>query len=129
MATATRESFLNLSGPKVHKVEGVPEDFGDVYVRGWTVSERDAFEEEFKAVKDAGLPWKLRPRLITRTVCDENGNLIFQPGDEVKVDAMPNQVMQPIWNLALSVAGMSDRDVEDLEKNSSETANGDSSSA
>lgn len=96
------------------KTVAVPEWGGDLCVRGLTARERDHFEASIGA--SANLD-NLRARLVVLTICDEAGDRVFKDSDAIELGKKNAQVVNRLFDIARSMSGMSDADVEELEKN------------
>ena len=110
-----------------------------VRVRGLTTAERDDIETQIalrrqqrqRAKKNGKrVPPELpfRPALVIRTAINEAGDLLFKPADINRVAQMPAQLVSPLADAAIRLSGMRAEDVEELEGNSDETDEDDSSS-
>lgn len=105
-------------GVKVHSVEVGEDTF---FVREMTVPQRTKFDLSLDKKKDKQALERLREKLIVATVCDEAGNLLFAPGDEPDLRDVLCSGFELIFSKAADVNGISQRDIEDVKKNS-ETA-------
>ena len=91
---------------------------GDVYVRGMTGAERDAFlasviDGQGKVVLD-----NLTAKLITATLVDEAGSRLFTEGEVSLLAGKSAAALQRVFGVASRLSGISREDVEGLEKNS-----------
>lgn len=124
----TREAILGRP-PQLQKVRvEVPELGGVVFVRALTGRERDDWEvgifqrvDREKARVEAGgkpdpyyLSRDLRARLAVRTVCDEQGQLLFRPEDEEAVAAYPAAALDRIYAVARRLSLIEEQDVQEL---------------
>ncbi len=102
-----RDEIFSASDLRIEKVY-VPEWSGDVYVRGMTGAERDQYE---------ALIWiggrfsnkDMHAKLLTFTVCDEAGNLVFHPGDEEEVKKLTSKSaasLHRLYIIAQRLSGM-----------------------
>ena len=97
---------------------------GSVYVRGMTARERSRFETQFQLSSGKSSKKRMqeiRERLVVACVCDANGELLLTEADIEAVGKQPAPVIERIVEAAQAVCGMSNRDVEDIAKNSEET--------
>ena len=85
-----------------------------VWIRTMEGDERDAFEANH--VKDPSKSF--RARLAVATVCDEKGNALFTQKDVSAVGRKSAAALDRILDVASRLNGMSQKDVEELEKNS-----------
>lgn len=116
METLSRDILLKPALP----VRPVPirELNGQVYVRTLTAAERDAFEaDQFGRRENGGSHLiNFRARWAALVVCDEQGNRMFS---DVDADSLGNQsaaVLDRIFDVSRKLNGMTDEDVEELEK-------------
>jgi hypothetical protein len=109
----TKEQFLGARKLAIEPLD-VPELGGQVFVREMTAAERDRFEAaHIKA------PFvNLRARLAAATLCDDQGALLFGPGDVEALGLIPARILDRVFPVASRLSGLSRSDVEDLEKNS-----------
>lgn len=92
----------------------VPEWGGDVFIRVMTSAERDAFEASLTADRTTNI----RARLAIKTLCDEQGNLLFTEGDEAALGAKSGSAIDRIWAESVMFNAISKKDISDLEKKS-----------
>lgn len=120
----TREQILSISDLKTQKVF-VPEWNDFVYVRGLSGQERDQFEEG-NLVRDRDKKGAIsydvrlenaRARLVVLTACDENGHRIFHDSDIEALGKKSASAITLLYNVAASLSGMTNEDLEDLLKN------------
>jgi len=100
---------------------------GSCYVRAMSAGERDEFEVAHTKSRNRDF----RARLVAATVCDEDGELVFQPADILALSALPAATLQPLVVAATEVNKLAESDIADLEaaaKNSPSGHNGNSSS-
>ena len=119
-----REQLLVKRKPKVVRLD-LSEGF--VYIREMYADEREQFENSVMKDKTSvhgPLPAferdysMFRAKLAVRTVCKEDGELIFTPEDiELLTKNMKAADLDAIVELAQRLSGISDQDREDLEKN------------
>lgn len=96
----------------------VPEWGVTVYVKQFTVGERDAYETEaYKSSKAGGLMDNPRSRFLVRILCDENGEPIVKPEDFAELARLNSKPMQRLFEIAQKHNRLSDEDVEELGKN------------
>jgi len=122
----TRISFL-APQPLERRPVTVP-GLGSCFVRAMSAGERD----EFEVAHAKGKSRDFRARLVACTVCDEDGELVFQPADIPALSALPAATLQQLVVAATEVNRLTEGDVKDLEdaaKNSPCDRNGNSSSA
>lgn len=131
MALLTKEQILRVKDIETRKVN-VPEWGGDVMVRGMTGIERDQFEA--KILDQSGKKTKVnlqnaRARLVSITVVDDDGNRLFSENEIVLLGTKSATALSRVYDVAASLSGISDEDIEELLGNSEATTSGDSLSA
>lgn len=125
----SRKDILNVVDLKTEEVN-VPEWGGSVLVRGLTGIERDAFEAsilDFKASKDGNPVMTLdnfRAKLVVVSVVDENGEMLFQPGDVTALGQKSASALQRVFDVAQRLSGLTKEDVAQLTKNSDSAPSG-----
>ncbi len=123
--TLTRDLILEANDLKREQVE-IPEWGGTVYVRGLTGAERDAFEASINADGGQGKIQNVRARLVAFTVVDENGNRIFSDADAGILGRKSANALNRVFEVALRLNGIGNKEVEALAKNSNPEPSGDS---
>ena len=103
MKQLTRSDILRASLRR--KRVDVPEWGGYVYVRELTVAEVDSLGRELQR---GDLPPDLRARLIRMATVDEQGNPIFQRGDEERIAQGGAAPLLRLSNEILAVSGLID---------------------
>lgn len=131
MALLTKEQILRVKDIVSREVE-VPEWGGSVMVRGMTGIERDAFEA--KILDQSGKKAKVnlqnaRARLVSITVVDADGDRLFSENEVVLLGTKSATALSRVYDVAASLSGISDEDIEELLGNSEATISGDSVSA
>ena len=126
-----RETLLKRDELKTEKVEFENGDF--VYVRQMTGRERDNFEQSLvKESQDAkgNITYErslsdFRAKLAVCTVCKENGDPIFLPGDYGALSKNISAAkLEKIVNVAQRLNRITDEDKEALVKNSDAVQDG-----
>ena len=111
----TKEQILAADDMGLLEVQ-VPEWGGSVFVRVMTVGERDSYENDWMVNKSNGVD-NFRTKFLQRVLCDDKGELLFQP-DEIQTLAKKSaRVMVRVWEAAMQHNALSDGDVEELAKN------------
>jgi hypothetical protein len=101
-----------------------PEWGGTAYVRTIDADARDRFEALFEAKKVTG---GVRASLVSESICDKEGTFLRPSAIEVvALGKKASGPMDRLFSAALRINRMSNRDIEELEKNSDATG-GDSS--
>ena len=136
MKSLNRDSVL-----QKEKLQIVQVDLGNeecVYVRQMTGRDRDTFEQSvIKAKRNAKgeietyetVMDNFRSKLIVMTLCDESGELILQPGDVGTLNQNMSALrIDKIVAASQKLNAISEKDKEDLVKNSGAGLAGSSSS-
>ena len=133
-----RESLL-----KKEVLEVVEVDLGDgthVFVREMTGRERDTFEQSLYFIDESQLDKKGNPKMEKRlgdfraklavcTICDAEGELILKSGDFEQLSMnMSASKLERIVDVAQPLSKISEKDKEELVKNSDAGQAGNSSS-
>ena len=106
----TKDAILKATDLSKQIVE-VPEWGGSVYVRQMTAADRDAYEAECYPidVKTGTATIRrdnLRARLLSRTLCDESGSLLFSAADVESLGGKSSDVLEKLYHEARSINGM-----------------------
>lgn len=123
MSSLSRDAFLRPAAVEIVEVPA-PEMGGSVYVRGMTARDRSRFETQFQLSSGKSSKKRMqeiRERLVVACLCDADGELLLTEADIEAVGKQPAPVIERIVEAAQAVCGMSNRDVEDIAKNSEET--------
>jgi len=101
------------------EVVAVPEWGGEVVVVGCMAAERDRYEMMWAnwSQKDVAVS-DIRGWLVCRCLRDEDGKRMFSDKDTRALGAKSAKVVDRLWDVARRLSGLSDEDVEELEKNS-----------
>jgi len=119
MDIGTRDSILAAKDLNPVKVD-VPEWNCTLYLRMLTGTERDAFEALFVDIRTGrqrSVPDNVRSRLLVQVVSDAQGNRLFVDNEILALGAKSAAVLDRLFTIACAMNGLSERDVEDLEKN------------
>lgn len=127
----SREQILAAEDLPIESVM-VPEWGGEVLVRTLTARQRDEFESSL--VLGEGKKAKVdvinaRARLVVATAVDASGNLLFSPGDAESLGRKSGAAINRIYEVAARLAGITDKDVEELVGNSESAPSEPSSSS
>lgn len=118
MAKLTREQILN-SQDLITETVDVPEWGGEVVVKAMTGLERDAFEGSLIGTNGQTKIDNIRAKLVQKTVIDpETNKPLFTVADIEMLGGKSASALDRIFNVARKLSGLSDDDVEALEKNS-----------
>lgn len=91
------------------KVKAVETDDGTVHVRSLTVGEKDAFDDENMTVKDGKAVPNVRTysaRLAALTLCDRDGNRLFNDLDAAQLQHLDAPFLEPAVTAARRLNGM-----------------------
>jgi len=116
----TREAILGVSDLPTEDVP-VPEWGGVVRVRTLTGAERDAFEGSIVEKRGKKMVVKsdnMRARLVALAVVDEDGNRLFTDADVIALGKKSGAALARVFQVAQHLSGLTEDDVEELEKNS-----------
>ena len=109
-----RESILaadDLPREQVH----VPEWGGHVFVKTMRGFERDAWEVSLQDETGKPSNKNVRAKLAVATVVDEDGRLVFEPGDADELGNKSCAALDRIFTVSARLNGITDRDLEELE--------------
>jgi hypothetical protein len=119
----SRADILNAKDIRTERVP-CPEWGGDVIVRGLTAAERDKWEASLFTTKRHGNSFELisnrdniRAKFVVASAVDEKGKPLFTAGD---IDALTEKSAAPmdrLFAVAQRLSGMTNEDIEELEKN------------
>jgi hypothetical protein len=115
MDSLSRDQILKAMDLKVERVE-VPEWDGAIHLRVMSVGERDAYENEWVKSKLTGMA-NFRTRFLARTICDAQGNRLFEDKDVEILSKKSAAVMGRLWDESMSLNKLKNEDVEELAKN------------
>ena len=112
----TKDQILAVDDRRMTSMH-VEEWSGDVWFRVITSAERDAFEMQF-AQDDKRATENIRARLLVITLCNENGERIFDAENDIEaLGAKSGRVLDKLFDMAREVNGMTDDAVKDAEGN------------
>lgn len=89
----------------------------DAFIKEMSGKERDAFEA-FTYMNGKPNYDRFRARLLARTLCDSEGNLIFAENDVDALADLPSGELVRLFAIASKVNGLTKDDVDELAKNS-----------
>jgi hypothetical protein len=119
----TKEQILAANDAAPVPVE-VPEWGGTVYVRPMSAGERDRWEGELiertekRKESIVKATENMRAVFLAKCLCDESGALLFGPEDIEALAGRSYRAVDRAFEAAQSINGLSEADVEELEKNS-----------
>lgn len=108
----TRDQILQANDLPREEVQ-VPEWGGSIFVRSLTVGERLKLEE--KSQTESGGHSVVR--LITMAACDEHGVALFEDSDIELLRGKSARAFLRVKEAANRLNALTDRDLEDIEKN------------
>lgn len=126
----TREQILAVSDIQIETVT-VPEWGGDVCVRSITGTERDWLEMNIYSERTKGKEVNMknfRAKLLSLCLCDEKGDSLFTEKDVEALAKKSASALQRTFTVAQRLSGLSNDEADDILKNSSGEASGDSAS-
>lgn len=86
-------------------------------VRSWVEREHTAYEAKLRADKSAGMTPDFRRRILVISLCDDDGNRLFQDSEEELLGDLNAADAALLFDKAWSIAGFNAREVSELEKN------------
>lgn len=95
----------------------VPEWGGALIVRGLTGNERDDYEKTIMVMKKRDLQMNIkgaRARLVVMTVINEDGSLMFEPGDVSWLGEKSARALNRVTDVAMMLSGITEDDIEEL---------------
>ena len=124
------------SQDKEYQDVDVPEWGGTVRIATMSGEDRDRWELSMMQADDSSeRGFKLnfdaysRVRLVAMCLVDDNFNRIFVTKEQIeRLSQKSGKVMDMLYDVAQRVNGITDEDIDDLEKNSESAQNGDSGS-
>lgn len=136
MVLLTRDALLQKDDLKIEKVDL---SRGFVFVREMTGHEKDVWEQSMLKQKPSGDKRKpveyettledFRAKLAVVTVCDAEGNLLFKPEDVKTLSRMMSATnMEKIIDVAQRINAISQKDRDEILKNSEADLDGNSNS-
>lgn len=118
MASKLREQILASKGIKREPVE-VPEWGCTVYVKTMTGAEREAWAKSLLGADKKPDPQEFQAKLVVRTLVDEDGEPIFEPGDAATLHREHSAaVIGTLFKAADKLNALGLEAVEQAEKNS-----------
>jgi hypothetical protein len=114
--TLTREAILAVPDRTIEEVS-IPEWGGKVFVRNMSGAERDQFEAsliEIRGKRQIFDMVNVRAKLVSLSVCDEAGGLLFTEQDVRALGEKSASAIQRIFRVAQRLSGLSEEDVKEL---------------
>lgn len=116
----TKEEILAHNQPERRAVH-VPEWDGDVCIQEMTGTQRDAWEGAMQSKDTAARAVNFRARYLVRVLVDEAGKPMFTEAEAEALGKVGAKVLDRLFDIALEVNGVRQKDAEELEKNSATT--------
>lgn len=127
----TKEAILTANDLVTEDVE-VPEWGGTVRVRAISGAERDAFEQAIVTRKGKNVTTNLaniRAKMVALCVVDEHGQRLFGDKDVLLLGTKSAAALDRVFTVAQQLAGLTDKDVDELAENLEPGQSDDSTSA
>jgi hypothetical protein len=133
----SRDAILTVVDVQIEKVV-VPEWGGDVFLRGLTGEERDAWEASRRQIRGAGTKHmeivpvsdNARASLLVKCIIDEAGERVFTDRDAPALGTKNGKIIDRLYDVAAALSGIGGDDEEELAGNSeAPTASGASASS
>jgi hypothetical protein len=115
--TLTRESIRSSKDSVLEEV-AVPEWGGNLWVKSLNGAQRDAFEGSL--VKTSGKGKRsmtyadIRAKLVAKTACDKDGNLLFTDQDVSWLTLKSASALQRVFEVAQRLSGITEADVSEM---------------
>lgn len=119
---STKEAFKNLK-PPVKRVN-IPDTGASAYIRMFTVGQRQQVIDYCQQDETLGNLLAI----LTLSLCDEDGNLIFLPEEKEALETLSMQAATELVQEVLNFNRMTTDAQEDLVKNSEAASSGETSS-
>jgi hypothetical protein len=109
----TREQIESANDAKIIKVP-CPELGGEVCLRLMSVGDRDSYELKLLEGDGKAIP-DFRSELLSRTLCDEKGELLFPGKDGVEsLKKRSSGVMHRLWQESMKHNALSEEEIKRL---------------
>lgn len=117
----SREDILNVHDCPMERVE-VPEWGGYVFVMGLSANMLDEFQSSILVKSRNGMArdvntLNVRAKLLVRCLCTENRELLFSIEDVQRLGKKSAVAMERCFDVAQRLSGISDKAVQEAEKN------------
>ncbi len=113
------DTILSCNSIKVEQVE-VPEWGGYVYVKTMTGQEKDDYETSFRKKENGKFVPDLeniRAKLLVMTMCDESGICIANMSHVAALSNQSSVALDRVVSAAQRINAMSDKEMDEIEKN------------
>jgi len=125
MSLLTREQILGAHDLKREPIE-LPEWGGAAYVREFTGSEREVFEQYATRYSQGEVISDIRARVAAWCLVDEQGKRIFTDDDIAVLTGKSPRPLVRIFNAVLRLSALTSEGQEQIEKNSATPPENDS---
>lgn len=114
--SSLKEQIIAAKDVQIERV-ATPEWGIDVYVRAMSGASRDKFEQAVIASRDGDKydNTGLRSMLIALTLCDADGNLVFELSDRKAIEGKNAAVLQRIFDASTKINGLASDAVEEAK--------------
>jgi len=117
MAALTRAEIDAVADSVIELVD-VPEWKGHVFVRTMDGADRDAWEAYCLSAEGKMSRENFRARLACATLCDESGARMYSLKDAPSLGLRNGRALDRIFDAAVRLNGLGQKDIEELSKNS-----------
>jgi hypothetical protein len=114
----SKDEILKADDLKVEKLK-IPEWNGEVNIRTFSAKERDAFESMiFESQNSETTTPNIRARFCQLVLVNDSGELMFSEKEVAELGKKSASALDRIFSHAQKLNGLTNDDVEELEKNS-----------
>lgn len=114
MTHLTKEDFLSYDDMGIKEVKlNIPGIKGKFYVRAVTADEKDRLEQEIERN-----PRHVRAKYVALSVCDKDGNRIFDDADVINLSKKSLKLIQPLFHAVIEANSITQEEIEEMAKNS-----------
>ena len=116
MAQLTKEQILSADDLARKKLE-IPEWGGHIWIAVMSGTARDRFETSVIGKNGVANTLNIRAKLAAATITDENGELLFNESEIIKLGRKSASALDLIYEESQKINRLTDDDVEELAKN------------
>ena len=116
----TKDEILGADDLKRETVD-IPEWGGEVLLRELRGRERDAFEEGSLDKQRNVSMVNMRARLVALSAIDEEGERLFTAKEALELGGKSATALNKLFEVCCKLSGITETDVDELEKNSEAT--------
>ena len=121
MKVLTKDMILGVDDLKKVELDMTPYGWsGSIFVRTWTGGERDLFDQSVlknKTSDEQVNMSRMRAKIAVLSICDENGNRLFEDGDEEAVSKKSAHALDKVMEVSSKLNGLTLKDINELTKN------------